>query len=261
MKMKKYLMTGIAALALCVGFTSCSHDLESLSQEEIDQLQAQKIVDNYNKAFKAYVGGEIASNQTWGFGTSAARTRSNPGVTYPATHEYKNGEVVTGGVNANANEWADPTKEFGGWVVPDPLTQEQKDLVIAYFQSKPDISYTDPHLRHFFVQQVYKGNPETAGDNSTEIVVAADGSEYTSDNMNHLTVGQNNMHINNFNAGDATELDVLKNNESVGGDIFAGGSSDGSCKHVEIAGQLHRATNLLLNLFLKSIKRIFDSRN
>jgi hypothetical protein len=42
MKMKKYLMTGIAALALCAGFTSCSHDIEQLSQEEINQLEAKK---------------------------------------------------------------------------------------------------------------------------------------------------------------------------------------------------------------------------
>ncbi len=76
MKMKKYLMTGIAALALCVGFTSCSHDLEQLSQEEINQLEAKKVVENYNKAFKAYVGGEIASTQTWGFGVASTRTRA-----------------------------------------------------------------------------------------------------------------------------------------------------------------------------------------
>ena len=75
--MKKYLMTGIAALALCVGFTSCSKDLEQLSQEEINQLEAQKIVDKYKKAFKAYIGGEVSPTQTWGFGTpTGTRTRA-----------------------------------------------------------------------------------------------------------------------------------------------------------------------------------------
>jgi hypothetical protein len=77
MKMKKYLITGIAALALCVGFTSCSKDLEQLSQEEINQLEAQKIVDKYKKAFKAYIGGEVSPTQTWGFGSpTGASTRS-----------------------------------------------------------------------------------------------------------------------------------------------------------------------------------------
>ena len=74
--MKKYLMTGIAALALCVGFTSCSHDLESLSQEEIDLLKAQQVTEKYNQAFIATFG-EPAKDQNWGFGPSAgARTRA-----------------------------------------------------------------------------------------------------------------------------------------------------------------------------------------
>jgi len=74
--MKKYLMTGIAALALGAGFTSCSHDIEPMTQEEINQIEAQKIVQTYEQAFKNYVGGTIASNQTWGFGAANARTRS-----------------------------------------------------------------------------------------------------------------------------------------------------------------------------------------
>ena len=88
MKMKKYLMTGIAALALCAGFTSCSHDLEPMSQEDINKMEAQKIVDNYNKAFKAYVGGEIAPTQTWGFGTSAG-TRTRAAGVYGTTGDMQ----------------------------------------------------------------------------------------------------------------------------------------------------------------------------
>jgi hypothetical protein len=56
---------------------------------------------------------------------------------------------------------------------------------------------------------VYKGNPETAGSYSTEKVIAADNSEYTSNNMNHLTVGAANSHINNFNAGTCSTSEVL----------------------------------------------------
>lgn len=200
MKMKKYLMTGIAALALCVGFTSCSHDLEQLSQEEIDQLEAKKIVDNYNKAFKAYVGGEIAANQTWGFAPVAgSRTRRE---------------------NANANEWADPTKAYGGLKVPPPLTPEQTAVVIKYFQTHPNLGYMDPQWTNYFIQQVYKGNPETAGDYSPEQYKSADWTEsnqtyiLASDKMNHLVaVDEENGivdHINNFNHGDCSvNNDVL----------------------------------------------------
>jgi len=55
-------MTGIAALTLCATFTACSHDdIETVSQEQIDKAK-------YDQAFLQYVGGSIASNQTWGFG-------------------------------------------------------------------------------------------------------------------------------------------------------------------------------------------------
>lgn len=230
--MKKYLMTGIAALALCVGFTSCSHDVEQLSQEEITELKAQQVVLDYQKAFVATFG-QPAANHKWGFVnySAMARTRyGNTGDTYAATHQYtsdgqafEEGQTVTGtviaGANMNHNEWADPDKEFGGWVVPPALTKEQKDLVARYFQTVDDMSFEDPHLRHFFVQQVYKGGKVDAGkvNNTTEGITAANGSKYDSDNMNLLTVGHYNSHINDFNAGTCSESDVLDNNQKVGG--------------------------------------------
>jgi hypothetical protein len=209
--MKKYLMTGIAALSMCFGFTSCSHDFDNLSQEEIDQMKANEIVENYKKAFVAQFG-QPAADQDWGFGTSATRgiTRSNPGETYPATEDYH---------NMNHNEWADPDKKFGGYNVPDPLTKEQKALVAAYFQSVPNLTYEDPHLRHFFIQQVYKGGKVDDGKkyNTIEGITAANGTKYDSDNMNLLSVGQSNIHINNFNAGDCSKSNVLDNGQKVGG--------------------------------------------
>ena len=206
--MKKYLTSGALAIIACGFMTSC-HETEI---DYASQIEAKKatFAENFVKFY-----GEIDPNQDWGFGTTtrgiSGITRSgNTGETYPATHEYKdaNGNVIAG-ANMNHNEWGDPNAEFGGWIVPDPLTEGQKLRVKAYFQSKPEISYEDPMYRHFFVQQVYKGDPKTAGPNSTEKVVAADGSEYTSDNMNHLTVGEANSHINNFNAGTCSTSDVL----------------------------------------------------
>ncbi len=208
--MKKYLMTSVVALALCAGFTSCSHDdFEPYSQSELIQK-------NYEAAFvRAF--GQPASSQTWGFG-QALSTRANPGTdVYPATHEYKDaGGNVIAGANMNHNEWADPDKTFGGWLVPDALTKGQKERVTAYFQANPNLGYEDPEYRHFFVQQVYKGKT-APGENSTEILTAANGSTYTSGNMDLMTVGQNNSHINDFNGGDCSESDVLDNGQSVGG--------------------------------------------
>jgi hypothetical protein len=195
--MKKYLMTGIAALAMCAGFTSCSHDLEPTSPEEISKLEGERIVKNYENAFLNYVGVNIAPNQNWGFGANTATraTRAgNPGENFAATST---------GINANANEWADPTpgKTFGGLVVPDPLTSEQKAVVAAYFQTVKPLTYTDPRWRNFFVQQVYKGGNTTVNNTKEGIQAANNTSYYTSDNMNLLTVGKNEQHINNFNGG------------------------------------------------------------
>lgn len=68
--MKKYLMTSVAALALCAGFTSCSHDdFEPMTQAQIDKAK-------YDQAFLNYVGGKIASNQDWGFGEEVLGTRA-----------------------------------------------------------------------------------------------------------------------------------------------------------------------------------------
>ena len=208
--MKKYLMTGIAALALCAGFTACSStDDYSFNEEEYAQLQIGQMQAQYEQAF-VKVFGKAKKNHDWGFSDNTTRS-GNTGETYAQTHGDANG-----GANMNCNEWADPDKEFGGWVVPDALTDEQKAVVTAYFQSHPNIDYVDPQFRHFFVQQVYKGGDAQAGP-STENITAADGSVYNSDNMNQLTVGEANIHINNFNAGTCTKRDVLDNGQKVGG--------------------------------------------
>ena len=205
--MKKYLMMGAAALLMGASFTSCSSDNDLYDP----QANATKFLQAYESAF-IEVFGTPAANQTWGFGNAAASrmTRANEGETVPQTEAYH---------NMNHNEWADPDKEFGGYVVPDPLTDEQKAVVAAYFQSVPNLTYEDPHLRHFFVQQVYKGGKVDAGQvrNTTEGITAANGTKYDSGNMNLLSVGQNNIHINDFNAGSCSTSNVLDNGQHVGG--------------------------------------------
>ena len=208
-------MGGIAAVAICAAFTSCSKNNELFDQNAAEQIKQQEQVNKMNENYeKAFINtfGQPSPTHTWGFGATKASTRTgNTGETYAQTHGDANG-----GANMNHNEWADPDKEFGGWVVPDPLTAEQKAVVIAYFQSGPDIDFEDPHFRHFFVQQVYKGGSAQAGA-STENITAADNSVYNSGNMNLLTVGETNIHINNYNAGTCSESDVLNNGQKVGG--------------------------------------------
>ncbi|MBQ8712330.1 MAG: hypothetical protein IJ551_05845 [Prevotella sp.] len=188
-KNSRYMVfSGITALAMGMGFTGCSHDFDDFSP-------SQEITDSYNRIFIETFG-QPAADQDWGFGdTTPSLTRAQ---------------------NANANEWADVTNStgFGGWLVPDTLTDGQKLRVKAYFQANPNLTNEDPHLTNFFVQQVYKGGT-SVGANSTEVVRAADGSAYNSNNMNLLTVGQANVHINNFNRGDATAVNVLDNGANI----------------------------------------------
>ena len=179
--MKKFLMTGMAAIALCAAFTSCSKDsaFEQMSPE--DQTKAK-----YDRAFLEYIGGEIAPDQDWGFGESVTRTE-----------------------NANANEWADPNKSYGGLLVPPPLTAAQKSVVKKYFQTVPNIKYEDPHWTNYFMQQVYKGHTSVpVGCATPEAYMAADGHTYiiASDHMDHLAAIDGTFvdHINNFNHGDCS---------------------------------------------------------
>ena len=75
--MKKYLMTGIVALAMGGMFTSCSHDMSIYSGS-----QSEQILQKYEQTF-VQTFGEPASTQTWGFGSSTTAgtrgmTRSMP---------------------------------------------------------------------------------------------------------------------------------------------------------------------------------------
>ena len=205
-------MSGIAAIAVCAAFTSCSknNDVYQGPQPQ-QQTNEEKIISSYQTAFENAFG-KPAANQDWGLAKYGslpkAGTRANAGENYPQTSE---------GINANGNEWADPNKYYGGWLVPDPLTEGQIERVRKYFQANPNLDFKDPEWRHFFVQQVYKGGT-AVGSNSTETITAANNSTYNSSHMNKLTVGQNNLHMNNFNSGDCSVYgNVLDNGQTVNG--------------------------------------------
>lgn len=205
--MKKYLMTGMAAVLFCGAFTSCSHD-DITSAEDISKAQAEQITKTYETAFLKYVGGEIDKNQTWGFGSVAnARTRAN---------------------YANANQWgapADPNNPQTGWKVPSKLSEGQKLRVTRYFQNNPNPDYEDPHWTAFFVQQVYTGGTNVSGQTDESYKSAAkkanENDDITSGTvMNYLNAlnsegGWDMDHINNFNGGTAGEKDVLRTGSDI----------------------------------------------
>ena len=155
-------MTVMAAVALGGMFTGCTKDADLSGGQNSAEFN---IVQNYENAFITRFG-QPAANQTWGFGSAAALTRVE---------------------NANANEWADPNKAYGGLKVPPPLTDEQIAVVTKYFQITPNLGYEDPHWTNYFIQQVYKGHTSPREGYSPEAYLTANGSTYlyASDYMDH----------------------------------------------------------------------------
>ena len=213
--MKKYLMMGAAALILGgATFTSCSSDKDLYDAGKV----AEQNLLNYEKAFKM-VFGEIASDQTWGFGAPAASRMTRSGNTsgdytpWPYTHGYEdaNGNLIAS-ANMNHNQWGSSDLQsmpFGGWIVPDPLTAGQKLRVQKYFQANPNLSYQDPYYANFYVQQVYTGGTSAPETGNKESTAAADGTVHAGSTLNQLTVGAACSHINDFNAGTCTTSQVL----------------------------------------------------
>ena len=214
--MKKYLMTVMAAVALGGLFAGCSKDADLSGGQNSAEFN---IVQNYENAFIIRFG-QPHANQTWGFGESVAGTRSGntsgDNVEYPSTHQYydANGKLIAS-ANMNHNEWADPNKEYGGWIVPDPLTEGQKLRVQKYFQANPNLSYQDPHYANFFIQQVYTGGTDAPTTGNKEATAAANGQVHAGSTLNQLTVGQACSHINDFNSGTCSTSDVLDNDKTV----------------------------------------------
>lgn len=183
--MKKILFVGITALAMA----SCTHDdYAPVSKQE--QYQAV-----FEKEF-----GTVNPNVNWGFTPQQVFTFD------------KDGKLIgTRGANPEANQW------YQYLTVPAPLTDAQKDVVRKWFQNNPNPQGLEVNWSDFFVQQVYKGGTNP-GSNSPETydILKEDGtptgSKVTGSNqMNWLHCGNNSNvgdHINNFNRGDAGNMNV-----------------------------------------------------
>jgi hypothetical protein len=177
--MKKYLMSGIAAIALCAAFTSCSKgDLydESAVVEKKEMDVRQAYAQAFEKAF-----GKVGANVDWGFGPTRANSRT---------------------ADPRGNMWADE-----GWNVPPVITDAQKDIVRRYFQQNTPIGYDDPEWSDFWIQQVYKGGTNTEnGSQTTEQYRIGNGDMVTGgDHMDHLCSKAEDGtedHVNDFNNSD-----------------------------------------------------------
>ena len=185
--MKKYLMSGVAALAFAAAFTSCSKssDLYEEGRKEKDQAEqkAKSDIDKLTNSFEGIIGGEICPTNDWGFGATTPK-------------------ASTRGVDKNTNQYATYVE------VPDKLTDAQKATVRNWFQTHPTPDGISVNWSDFFVQQVYKGHSNPT-DACPEIYKAKNnGDVIGSDKMNKLTCGTANEHVNDFNGGNRGNSNV-----------------------------------------------------
>ena len=206
--MKKYLMTGIAALAITAAFTSCSHndDIEVYAQSQIDKAK-------YDQAFLNYIGGKIAEGQDWGFSASIAGSRMTRAAGDP--------EVV------KKDMWVNDPSKLNGATVPADVTTAEAAYVYEWFQKEENKGLTESgkDWSNFFIQQVYgtmdkqkQGIWHRFDQNRTN---NKNWDEEFSDKggMDYLTVGdgQNMTHVLDFNAelGGPWNIVYMKNSSAL----------------------------------------------
>jgi hypothetical protein len=193
--MKKYLMTGMAALAICAAFTSCSKDIEQVTQEQINQANAQKILMDYENAFiKAF--GQPAANQDWGFGVNA--TRGTASGTSVLKHD-----MVSQGYPIE-REPAPLAEAHDGY-------KSEKQFVTEWFQTHDGLTPEGLDIENFFLQYVSGDDSNKPGkwynpDGSFKQTFTANGQ------MDYLVVGESmtdNVHVNDFNAKSGGPFGVI----------------------------------------------------
>ena len=136
-------MTGVAAIAICAAFTSCSKNDEMYNPEQIKKNEVAQAYESYNQAF-IQTFGKPAANQDWGFGSSASTRVAEP----------------------NRNQWFDGvTEKFKHLVKPADVTAREEQVVTQWFKDNQHPTCDPIYLTEFFVQQVHFGdNVYTAED-------------------------------------------------------------------------------------------------
>lgn len=155
--MKKYLMSGVAAIAFLAAFTSCSKstDLYEEGRKEKDQAieQEQKKNLSYAEAFEKEFG-KIDPNQNWGFTDQSAYQKA----------------ASTRGHDVNRNQWGSNKESdgiHGKLAIPNNVSPTERQKVFDYFNvqrvgahNEININWTD-----FVVSQVWKGEDRYYDDN------------------------------------------------------------------------------------------------
>lgn len=181
--MKKYLMTGMAAVAFAAVMTGCSNAEDVYSEEGAAQVGKESVQKAYETAF-INTFGKPASNQQWGFDQdfSKASTRA--------------------AINVNGNMWE---------TCPELGPTEDAD-VTAYVRNLTTFNTQHPSgLVNYYVTQVHCGTDTYTNHDGQSGILG-------SSKMNHLVIAMQASatiengalvgdweHINNFNRGNDTD--------------------------------------------------------
>ena len=199
--MRKQLMTGVAAAAICLGLASCSRFDYTLISE------GEQAYVNYENAFIEKFG-EPAPDQTWGFGSADA---NNGGVAQGA---------ATRTANTNSNQWANT------YNVPAEITDAERKYVMDWFATHTKAEGEPLDVKNYFIQHVgYSDDQYTVNNNvyekfennqeifrtETSTVNSKNQMDFIYANLN--ADGSKRDHVNNFNAGSGNII-LMENSET-----------------------------------------------
>lgn len=125
-------MTGMAALAICAAFTSCSKDTDVYNSDQPKQDIQATYEQNFIKVF-----GQPAANQDWGFG-SGAGTRT---------------------WNVNGNQWHDGVNY--NYEYDAKVTTDEMNKVFNYVNDKNNVETVDQiSFTEYWVTQIWNGEDD-----------------------------------------------------------------------------------------------------
>ena len=192
--MRKQLMTGVAAAAICLGLASCSRFDYTLISE------GEQAYVNYENAFIEKFG-EPAPDQTWGFGSADA---NGGGVAQGA---------ITRAANTNSSQWFDENQLYY-YKKPADITQAEIDYVMKWFATHTKADGQTLDINNYFIQQIgYSGDSYSVTDHN--------GASHSIESKNHMDYifanldanGSSKDHVNNFNASSGSIM-LMENSET-----------------------------------------------
>ena len=187
--MRKQLMTGVAAAAICLGLASCSRFDYTLISE------GEQAYVNYENAFIEKFG-EPAPDQTWGFGSADTNGGASRAITRTAS--------------PNSNQWF---KEMN-YKKPADITQAEIDYVMNWFATHTKADGQTLDINNYFIQQIgYSGDSYSVTDNN-----GASHSIESNKQMDHIFAnldanGSSKDHVYNFNTSSGSIM-LMENSET-----------------------------------------------